>query len=135
MSKIKKSLICVLTFEVMGIKCLLPFLKESTVAVVSTCQRTSGKVCAVDASCWPQKALAVSFKGLAMIASMFVLIYLYVYVSICAVFQSLNLCIFYLLYCSYDCIVIIIIMQIFQGCGHTVKVCIDTEIFLQYYIV
>ncbi|CAB3995402.1 Hypothetical predicted protein [Paramuricea clavata] len=36
----------------------------------STCQRTSGKVCAVDASCWLHKALAVSFKDLAMIATL-----------------------------------------------------------------
>ncbi|CAB4032833.1 Hypothetical predicted protein [Paramuricea clavata] len=37
----------------------------------STCQTTSGKVCAVDASCWlHNKALAVSFKDLAMIATL-----------------------------------------------------------------
>ena len=59
----------------MDIKCLLPFLKESTVAV-HVKELLEKFVQSMHPAGWQHKALAVSFKGLAMIAYMFVLIYL-----------------------------------------------------------
>jgi hypothetical protein len=60
----------------MDIKCLLPFLKESTVAVHVIKELLEKFVQSMHPADWQHKALAVSFKGLAMIANMFVLIYL-----------------------------------------------------------
>jgi hypothetical protein len=44
----------------MGIKNLLPFVKEATVKV--HIKDFAGQVCAVDVLCWLHKALAVSYK-------------------------------------------------------------------------
>ena len=44
----------------MGIKTLLPFLKEASTKV--NIKNFAGQVCAVDASSWLHKALAVSYK-------------------------------------------------------------------------
>ena len=45
----------------MGINTLLPFIKEVTVKMCNL-EQFSNQSCAVDASCWLHKALAVSVK-------------------------------------------------------------------------
>ena len=46
--------------KIMGINTLLPFVKEATTKM--NIKDFAGQVCAVDASCWLHKALAVSYK-------------------------------------------------------------------------